>query len=115
MAAVTRLGSGGYGTRRTGSFASKSYDDGSIVELSLRTGIVELERLKKPGIPSGTAEWLKTTLEIIEGRRGNAIPIPPERALTFSATPTQAECEALYAAQNETRAALERLLIRLDS
>lgn len=115
MAAVTRLGSGGYGVRRAGSFAGKTYDDGSIIEAALRTGVVELLRLKKPGIPSGTDEWLKTTLEILEGRRGNAIDVPQLQTLTFSATVTKTEGEALYAYLNLIRAALEELIRRFDT
>jgi hypothetical protein len=58
---------------------------------------------------------LKTMLEIILGRRGNRITIPAEQALTFSSTPTQAECEALLAYTNQVRSALEQVITRLDS
>lgn len=71
--------------------------------------------MKKPAIPDGTPVWLRTTLEILCGRRKNGISIPPARTLTFSSPPTQAECEALYAYVNEVRTALDRLLTRLDS
>lgn len=71
--------------------------------------------LKKPGVPSGTPEWLKTTLEIMLGRRNNKITVPGEQALTFSATPTQAEVQALYAYLNEVRGSLNELVNRLDS
>lgn len=71
--------------------------------------------MKKPAIPDGTPAWLRTTLEIIMGRRKNAIAPPAAQALTFSSPPTQAECEALYAYVNDVRNVLERLLSRLDS
>lgn len=69
---------------------------------------------KKPGIPGGTPEWLKTFLEIISGRRGNRTVIPPLEILTFSATPTKAECEALYSYVNKVRASMADLINRLD-
>jgi hypothetical protein len=71
--------------------------------------------MKKPSIPDGTPLWLRAMLEIITGRRKNNIPAPAPRTLTFSATPTQAECEALYAYVNDVRNVLEALLSRLDS
>jgi hypothetical protein len=40
---------------------------------------------------------------------------PPLRNLTFSATPTKTECEALYSYVNDVRASLDALLNRLDS
>ncbi|SCY25586.1 hypothetical protein SAMN05216420_10410 [Nitrosospira sp. Nl5] len=115
MAAISRLGSGGYGTRRNGIFAGKFYNDGSTVETSLRTGITATVRIKKPGIPANAAPWLRNTLEILTGRRGNKITVPVAQALTFSATPTKAECEALYAYTNEVRAALNEMITRFDS
>lgn len=90
-------------------------NNGTIIESGLTTGSVILLRIKKPGIPVGTPEWLRTMLEIVIGRRGNKIDIPKFEELTFSATPTQAECEALYAYTNKTRAALDQLITRLDS
>ncbi|MDN5752405.1 MAG: hypothetical protein L0H15_03860 [Nitrosospira sp.] len=72
-------------------------------------------RIKKPGIPAGTPEWLRTMLEIIVGRRGNKIEVPKHQTLIFSATPTQAECEALYAYANTIRDSLEQLINRMDS
>lgn len=71
--------------------------------------------MRKPAIPDGTAPWLRTMLEIIIGRRRNAIPIPPARKLTFSEPPTQAECEALYEYVSDVRNALASLIQRLDS
>ena len=70
---------------------------------------------KKPGIPAGTPAWLKIFLEIIAGRRGNKIAVPLRQNLTFSATPTKAECEALYSYVNDMRASLDALVNRLDS
>lgn len=94
---------------------SGTISDGMMAEAALRTGIAESIRVKKPGIPAGTPEWLKTLLEIIIGRRGNAIEAPRFQTLTFSATPTKAECEALYAYTNEVRRSVENILARLDS
>jgi len=71
--------------------------------------------MKKPAIPDGTPVWLRVTLEIITGRRRNAIEAPAPRALTFSSPPTKAECEALYAYVNDVRNKLDALLSRLDS
>ncbi|HEU4854304.1 MAG TPA: hypothetical protein VFS89_03340 [Nitrosospira sp.] len=86
-----------------------------VVEASLISGIVEAFRIKKPGIPPGTPEWLKTMIEILIGRRGNRIAVPKFQALTFSATPTRAECEALYRYTNAVRDSLEQLITRMDS
>ena len=88
---------------------------GIVVETALTTGITQADRIKKPGIPTGTADWLKTFLEIIVGRRGNKIAVPAAQDLTFSATPTQAECEALHAYTNEVREAVNKIITRLDS
>ena len=89
--------------------------DGIVVETALTTGITGTIRIKKPGIPAGTPEWLKTTIEILIGRRGNKIEAPEFQTLVFSATPTKAECEALYSYINEVRTAVENILTRLDS
>jgi hypothetical protein len=70
---------------------------------------------RKPGIPAGTPAWLKIFLEIIAGRRGNRIAVPPRQNLTFSATPTKAECEALYSYVNDVRGSLDAVVNRLDS
>lgn len=88
--------------------------DGIVVEAALTTGIAETVRIKKPGIPAGTPEWLKTMLEILTGRRGNRIEAPQFQALTFSAMPTRAECEALYRYTNTVRDSLEQLINRMD-
>lgn len=114
MAAKTRLGSGGYGIRRAGSFASKTADAGIVADAFLSTQTVPVG-LKKPGIPSDTPAWLKTLLETVIGRRGNAIEAPKFQSLSFSATPTKAECEALYAYVNSVRGSLDQLINRLDS
>ena len=89
--------------------------DGIVVEAALSTGMAAKLRIKKPGIPAGTPEWLKTMIELLTGRRGNRIMPPAFRALTFSAVPTRAECEALYAYTNDVRIAVERIITRLDS
>lgn len=88
--------------------------DGIMVEAALTTGIAETTRIKKPGIPAGTPEWLKTMLEILTGRRGNRVEAPRFQTLTFSATPTKAECEALYGYTNTVRDSLEQLINRMD-
>jgi hypothetical protein len=88
--------------------------DGIVVEPSLTTGIAATLRIKKPGIPAGTPEWLKTMIETLTGRRGNRIEAPKFQTLTFSATPTRTECEALYAYLNTVRDALEQLISRMD-
>ena len=95
--------------------ATGTVNNGITVEAALTTGITQADRIKKPGIPTGTADWLKTFLEIIVGRRGNKIAIPAQQELTFSATPTQAECEALHAYTNEVRDAVNKIITRLDS
>lgn len=89
--------------------------DGIVVEAGLTTGIAATVRIKKPGIPAGTPDWLRNLLEILIGRRGNRIQIPEFQTLTFSATPTKAECEALYAYVNEVRTAVNDIITRLDS
>ncbi len=54
-------------------------------------------------------------IEVITGRRKNRITVPSKPTLTFTATPTKAECEALYAYVNSVRDALSSVLERLDS
>lgn len=71
--------------------------------------------MKKPGIPANAPGWLRIMLEILTGRRGNKFTVPPARQLTFSAIPTKAECEALYAYLNEVRATVEDIARRFDS
>jgi len=87
---------------------------GAMIESALARGHVQQMRIKKPGIPNGTPEWLKTMMEILTGRRGNRIEAPKFQQLTFSPTPTQAECEALYSYTNAVRTALEQVIARTD-
>jgi hypothetical protein len=76
---------------------------------------------KKPAIdrsyPPSPAAWgaVVETLELLTGRRGDAISTPALTQLTFSNPPTQAEVTALYQYVNRQRAALEALLTRLNS
>ena len=87
---------------------------GITVEPTLVVRAAKTISLKKPGIPAGTPEWLKTTMEILTGRRGNRIEMPKLQRLTFSETPTQSECEALYSYTNAVREALEQVISRMD-
>ena len=70
--------------------------------------------MKKPAIPrtDGKAtlafvEAVRVNLEVITGRRGERTELDALRTLSISATPTQAEVEAL-------RAALVTLLERIE-
>jgi hypothetical protein len=94
--------------------SAKAISDGIVIESALISKPAEATHIKKPGIPVGTPPWLKTMLEILTGRRGNRITLPAFRTLTFSAPPTQAECEALYAYINSVRDSLEQLISRMD-
>lgn len=94
--------------------SAKAISNGVLVEPGLIAAAIETGGIKKPGIPSGTPAWLKTMIEILIGRRGNRITRPEFRPLTFSATPTRAECEALYAYVNTVRDSLEQLISRMD-
>ncbi|ODT64757.1 MAG: hypothetical protein ABS69_19835 [Nitrosomonadales bacterium SCN 54-20] len=94
--------------------SAKAISDGVVIESALINKPVEAIHIKKPGIPVGTPPWLKIMLEILTGRRGNRITLPAFRTLTFSAPPTQAECEALYAYINSVRDSLEQLISRMD-
>jgi hypothetical protein len=85
-----------------------------VVSDAFRTPASVSAGIKKPGIPATAPDWLRTSLEILEGRRGNAIEIPAQQTLAFSATPTKAECEALYQYTNTVRDAVESILNRLD-
>lgn len=114
MASKSRLGPSGYGIARKGSFAGKAVDAGIVVDAFL-AGMAASTAISKPGVPSGTPDWLKTVIEIILGRRGNKIAVPPLQNLTFSATPTQAECQALYSYLNTVRDSVDQLINRLDS
>lgn len=69
--------------------------------------------MKKPAIPEGTPQWLRTMLEILVGRRKNQIPVPALEALSFT-TPTADEVEALYAYVNSVRNATVLIIDRLD-
>ena len=118
MPSKSRLGSGGYGISRKGAFAGKVTDTGetgAAEVLDLFLSIPISAAVKKPGIPAGTPGWLKTTVEILTGRRGNRVEVPKFQALSFSADPTKAECEALYRYINTVRNALEQIIKRLDS
>jgi hypothetical protein len=115
MASKSRLGSGGYGIRRKGSFAGKTTDLGVVADAFLASIGTSTAGIKKAGIPADTPAWLRTNLEIYMGRRGNAIPIPAKTTLTFSAAPTQAECEALDAKVNAMHEAMKKLITRFDS
>jgi hypothetical protein len=118
MTAKSRSGSGGYGICRKGTFLGKAIDTGAIhtgkvLDLFLSSQLSTA--IKKPGIPAGTPAWLKTTMEILTGRRGNRVVVPKFKPLTFSDTPTRAECEALYHYINAVRHSLEQIIKRLDS
>lgn len=94
--------------------STEAISDGVVIESALFSKPAEATYIKKPGVPVGTPAWLKIMLEILTGRRGNRIALPAFRALTFSAPPTQAECEALYAYINSVRDSLEQLISRMD-
>jgi hypothetical protein len=116
MAARTRLGTSGHGQRRyLLGFSGKTPDLGIVNDAYLSALAVASYGIKKAGIPSNTLPWLKTNMEIMLGRRNNAIPVPIKRTLTFSATPTKAECEALYDYANSLQDALSRFITRFDS
>lgn len=100
--------------RQSNKASAKAISDGVVIESVLINKPVEAIHIKKPGIPVGTPPWLKIMLEILTGRRGNRITLPAFRTLTFSAPPTQAECEALYAYINSVRDSLEQLISRMD-
>lgn len=86
-----------------------------VFEEALATVKTQAGKIKKPGIPNDAPQWLKTTLETLMGRRNNKIEIPKAQSLTFSSTPTKAECEALFSHVSEVRSALEQLINRQDS
>jgi len=73
--------------------------------------------MRAPNIPDtngqATPEFVravKDNIEVIAGRRGNAIRVPELRTLTFSASPTKAECEALTAYVNAWAIAVREIL-----
>jgi len=94
--------------------ASGIVNNGIVFEDALTGVKATSSGIKKPGIPATAPDWLRTILETVIGRRGNAIEIPSAQTLTFSATPTKAECEALYQYTNSVRDAVEQILNRLD-
>jgi len=89
--------------------------DGIIYEADLANVTTDTAAIKKPGIPANTQAWLRNTLEILMGRRGNAIDVPEIPEMTFSATPTKAECEMLYISLKRTRDSLNQLKNRFDT
>ncbi|MBA4141928.1 MAG: hypothetical protein H0X43_02755 [Nitrosospira sp.] len=101
--------------RQGNKSSTGSISDDIVVEAALMTGIRRSIRIKKPGIPAGTPEWLKTMVEILTGRRGNRIEPPKFQAMTFSTPPTRQECETLYEYTNSIRTSLEQVITRLDS
>jgi hypothetical protein len=96
------------------SISAGRINGGITVEPALVVRAAKTISLKKPGIPAGTPDWLKTTMEILTGRRGNRIEAPKFQRLTFSETPTQSECQALYSYTNAVREALEQVISRMD-
>lgn len=115
MTSKTRMGPSGHGIRRKGSFAGKAVDVGIVHDGFLANMVPAGYGIKKAGIPANTDPWLRTNMEIILGRRNNAITVPKKREITFSATPTKTECEDLYNYANDLQDTLNRLITRLDS
>lgn len=77
--------------------------------------------MKKPNIPATNGQAtpvfvraVQDNLEIITGRRGNKLSLPDLQTLPSSATPTQAECQALNAYVNEWAKSVAALIERLD-
>jgi len=77
--------------------------------------------MKKPNIPETggrpTSEFVravKDNIEVITGRRRNRLDLPDIQTITFSAAPTQAECQALNAYVNEWAKSMVALMDRLD-
>lgn len=56
----------------------------------------------------------KENIEVMTGRRKNKITVPTIQTLSFSSTPTQAECAALNSYVNAWAQALKSLIARLD-
>jgi hypothetical protein len=75
--------------------------------------------MKKPALPEpgnqGFDDAVRQWLQIVCARRGPGIVAPVDPNLTFSASPTKAECDALYAYTRKVGAALTALLKRLDT
>lgn len=75
--------------------------------------------MKKPEIPEAQAtprflSAVRATLQILTGRRDNALTPVAQSALAFSNPPTQAEVKALYAYVNKVNAKLNEVILRLD-
>lgn len=77
--------------------------------------------MKKSAIPDTQGKptpafvsTVKETLEVICGRRDNRITLPTMQTLTFSASPTKEECDALNAYVNAWAAVAKALVLRLD-
>ena len=75
--------------------------------------------MKKPDIPDPRhpefAQNVRTTLEIVTGRRRNKLTVAPiGAAAAAGASPTKAEFDALLADVKALRSALAALVSRLD-
>ena len=77
--------------------------------------------MKKKQIPetngAATPDFVravKDNIEVLTGRRKNAINLPETRTLTFSSPPTQAECQALNEYVNAWAEAVRTLVGRSD-
>lgn len=77
--------------------------------------------MKKSSIPAtqgrATSEFVesvKENIEILTGRRGNKIILPEIQTLSFSATPTQAEYQALNQYINAWTAVMKALVTRIE-
>ena len=75
---------------------------------------------KKLQIPAGTTatpEFVRATrdnIDVITGRKGGKTELPALQNLTFSATPTQAQCQALNSYVNSLIEALQALVGRIE-
>lgn len=70
-----------------------------------------------PRVFPPTRQWCEGVAEYVEtltGKRKNRIVMPTLSALSFSATPTQAECQALEAKLNEVVKVVTALVARSD-
>lgn len=115
VAAPVIVGSVSYSNLHDFSAAIAVINFGTIVEAALTSGIIDETRIKKPGIPSDAPDWLRNMFEILTGRRGNKVDVAPHQDLTFSATPTKEECEALYSYISDVRKSIDQLTKRFDS
>lgn len=76
-----------------------------------------MKKMQVPATDSPTPEFMRAVrdnLEIITGRRRNQIDVPDLQNLTFSSTPTQAQCQALNAYVNAWAQVFQQLMSRLD-